>query len=1182
MVATNGGSSTISPEQLRLMTPEQLRIFTAEAKFTFQELQDINTTLHTEETKPMAVSRADAIRMLPMLSPLAHSQVPIPEYLVTALVDEVKITALIDKQAKKAGGYFPLSGAYREREQAARDNADKHISRQYRKVSIKVHPDRHGSLYKEEFDKLVIAHEILKDPDARRDYTGKMISAILLFCEDQAGLGWALEQAHNAWLVDYQAKVEVDNEMTRYRKAMSSEKAHAYLEANLFNQPPRTIQLTKVQDRKNSGPVLTISLPPLNPADEYQQICQSVSIWIQNSSGKDTMLQKLTGAKLANSFDGDQMGYVNTSINMPDYKIYQLIWKAELETAGGLIETPVSSAREIDLEHPMVAKARARLSGLVQHAKQLRGTLLSETRRLTQHQSETSQMMETASMEKCYWQLHRLISKSRTIASALLRTLEELGYQEPLAHTQLEVLLTTIATSAKEKSKLDDQIQYSQKKLSLKSFKYSIATLIEDGTLGDWVLAVKEDELKNTGGEVNRLYQLLTEGAKANSLLLDATTLQNSASRTDLFSDKQCQVLMERATDVEAKMLEETEALLKQQTEMVAAEKTHQELVRRAQVGIPLRQTVVLQGLKKRSDLNGNTGIYMGLASNENRYIVRVGGVDMALLKTNFRKYEAYPRSPAQPKVTTKVAASAWTCSTCTVVHEGRDAALQVCSCCGYSRNSAIPAAAATANKATNKAKGPPAANQQRPSIATAITSAKAGTKSKQNSQQLKYRATGENLPSAVATATTRSAALFGAAAKPGVLPKQKLQQPKGWATEAGFPSTATAAPKKNWASAFTVTATMPKQKAQPRKGRATGAKLSSTSKASLSNQKLTIWIPSKDIAAFIGRKGSNIDKIRNESGAKVTLDEKNKTSRGCAAHVEGNDLQIVDAQIIIGNFLQERIKERTEPQLSNKSTPETPKHDSAAQARAQTPSTATSSIPDSISIVLPPLGDVASNTVADTAEGMAPATFQSHAHIAPPATAIFPSTTKMDGLFLFLCAQSSCLKCKPEDFLLFLRGEDIDILQDLQEAASDDDFLKEMQNAGLKGFKKIVFKKEIDAELMRSLPIVENGLHSDSKLPAAAAATTADNSIQQSSDMLLNLECPISLELMTNDPVIASDGFSYERHAIESYYQRQMNDGNEIRSPKTAMLIMDLSLMPNLHVRSMARDAAARNRGTY
>jgi hypothetical protein len=74
-----------------------------------------------------------------------------------------------------------------------------------------------------------------------------------------------------------------------------------------------------------------------------------------------------------------------------------------------------------------------------------------------------------------------------------------------------------------EKSKQDDAITAHQKKDSLKGFKQSIAAMTERGEAAEWTLTVNSEEL------LNRPYQLLVEGKKANSILLDATALGNAA-----------------------------------------------------------------------------------------------------------------------------------------------------------------------------------------------------------------------------------------------------------------------------------------------------------------------------------------------------------------------------------------------------------------------------------------------------------------------------------------------------------------------------------------------------------------------------------------------------------------------------------------------------------------------------
>ena len=67
------------------------------------------------------------------------------------------------------------------------------------------------------------------------------------------------------------------------------------------------------------------------------------------------------------------------------------------------------------------------------------------------------------------------------------------------------------------KSQLDQRVFAGQRKNALKSFKQSVAAVIEAGELAEWIENIQDSELNYHGGEANRLFQLLVEGKKANS-----------------------------------------------------------------------------------------------------------------------------------------------------------------------------------------------------------------------------------------------------------------------------------------------------------------------------------------------------------------------------------------------------------------------------------------------------------------------------------------------------------------------------------------------------------------------------------------------------------------------------------------------------------------------------------------
>ena len=67
--------------------------------------------------------------------------------------------------------------------------------------------------------------------------------------------------------------------------------------------------------------------------------------------------------------------------------------------------------------------------------------------------------------------------------------------------------------------------------------------------------------------------------------------------------------------------------------------------------------------------------------------------------------------------------------------------------------------------------------------------------------------------------------------------------------------------------------------------------------------------------SAFIGQNGCNVLSIRNDSGANLQVDKKNTNERGsCALSVEGNEAQIMNAQLRIEQFLRGRNKAKHSP----------------------------------------------------------------------------------------------------------------------------------------------------------------------------------------------------------------------------------------------------------------------------
>jgi len=200
------------------------------------------------------------------------------------------------------------------------------------------------------------------------------------------------------------------------------------------------------------------------------------------------------------------------------------------------------------------------------------------------------------------------------------------------------------------------------------------------------------------------------------------------------------------------------------------------------------------------------------------------------------------------------------------------------------------------------------------------------------------------------------------------------------------------------------------------------------------------------------------------------------------------------------------------------------------------------------------------------------------------------------DPLLIFLRSQASCIKGSVDEFYTWLvKSEDIDSMLALKEAVNEDDYLNDMKvgdggGSGIKGFKRKAFLRAIsdyfnDESDTKSSEVDER---------KSKAANT--NNINEPPEELV---CPISLNLMTNDPVVAADGITYERASIEDWIQKseaKINKAEEnlkhnphseadkrivnngICSPVYGSKMESLALMPNTSLRTWPGHTKSRN----
>ena len=243
----------------------------------------------------------------------------------------------------------------------------------------------------------------------------------------------------------------------------------------------------------------------------------------------------------------------------------------------------------------------------------------------------------------------------------------------------------------------------------------------------------------------------------------------------------------------------------------------------------------------------------------------------------------------------------------------------------------------------------------------------------------------------------------------------------------------------------------------------------------------------------------------------------------------------------------------------------------------------------------------------------------------ASPAVAAAPSGQgQKDSLLAFLEANKACLKGSPAEFCGWLRKEeDINSLADLADAVQDDEYLHDVLQAGngsvgVKGFKRAAFKKVAMAAAGTSSQTGGSGSVMAEATAAAPSSTVASSQVEtktvvssggvsgtsSNNQVQTELVCPISHVLMVNDPVIASDGYTYSKAAIEMWIQRQRSECQEairilhmdpnnkqaravaergILSPLTHQPLPNPDvLLPNHNVRQLAREAERATGGDY
>lgn len=555
-----------------------------------------------------------ALQKFPFIQALEPLEGETSQSFYDAIVEEHITLKTIAAIKKKNGGQ--LARDEREREVTAIEKATSAVSKQYRRASIKIHPDRFGNQYMKEFEELQQANNVLRVPKHRHEYLEGFWGICDLFYQKrQKGEKISSENEelflasrHRDWLKLNAEKFHA--EMPSNRKPETQHRPLQIL-GGMSTHIPRQIGVRTVHP--NSRTVL-LSIPVLQPTHEFYACCSEIYVVVVDGAEEKT-LKKLRG----NAIDKEACKeHLDVEVVLPDHGIFYVAWYATLsfDTEQGTASrvTPRSYEVRIDCFLQKHINLVEKKPVLLRHARQTTGDLRSTLAHLTHTTG-----LAIDELERRYWILHHAVSKARHLEQRVIELHGLLG--EKHSH-ELLALSEVLDSASKPKAALEEAMEGKRAKNELKTFKIYVAAKIESGTATSWMKMVTEAQLGKLHGNSNRLYQFFVDGNRAKALGVGADTLDAAAQREDFFTPKQCDKLREVRDEVEREFAAESEAIRKQQEEEKRQVELRKQMAEKAKE-MPWGSIVRLFGLKTQPALNGEVGTYIGL-TDQGRYRVEL------------------------------------------------------------------------------------------------------------------------------------------------------------------------------------------------------------------------------------------------------------------------------------------------------------------------------------------------------------------------------------------------------------------------------------------------------------------------------------------------------------------------------------------------------------------------------
>ena len=497
----------------------------------------------------------------------------------------------------------------------------KAVEKHYRRASLKVHPDRFGDKFRDEFECLTKARNILRDEALRRSYLDEMI---VICCKASIGL---ILQSHSLWVENNDPDKKEQPRFETKKPEAGKKKATLRIDGGLVTSKPKR-PIVNIRGRNNVSVFM-----PIVDRYQFQKYAQKVVLYGRcgNLSEAEIVLKEI-------SIDNDPTaeftiddGGISTTVELSEESIWDLCWNHfSFDDGMNLRETPKSDESRVDLRNGEQQAMMAEKDALI---------VLAHRRRLLLKNIMKLQMpTERHQIEERCNELHHLIVKAICIKKKLG---EIVKIAKEKSCPSLDGLAIAIRDAQIDKETIEGSMVKYEKRDVRKEFRRFLATQLERGMGEDLISAITREDLLNRGGDANRLFQLLIEGKKASSLAFNEAVLAAAFGRDDLFTPKQRETLRDKIAAISDASTKELELVIAEEV------KNKKEYIKRSlmeekvkALGFGRGQRVIIHDLNSRADLNGSTGFYMGLGEGD-RYIIKLATVrEVSLKKENFSVWD--------------------------------------------------------------------------------------------------------------------------------------------------------------------------------------------------------------------------------------------------------------------------------------------------------------------------------------------------------------------------------------------------------------------------------------------------------------------------------------------------------------------------------------------------------------